>query len=142
MEVTLLPKLKQDASLDDFNCWLTEFSAFVDLCVDKDNVDDKGVRMLKYSVAGARLNIHFDERTTYQSGLEKVKKVFRTCHAPALPLSDFFNNKWFQSEDGFSSYVAKLRSKLIFISSEKCKDEIILQHCLEQLKPELRVLLR
>ena len=141
-EIVLIPKLSKDANKDDFRAWKNEFLTFIDLLVDDADLDVKGLKYLKYAVAGARLSIDFDGKTTFKSALEKVKKTFLCINDTPFPLHDFMQLKWSNQNCTITAYVEKLRGMLTFISNKTSKDEIIKQHILEELSPELQILFR
>ena len=142
MEISLLPKLKSDSSRDDYNNWLNEFSAFVDIVVNENEMDTKGLKLLKYAVASSKLALSFDGKTTYKSALAKVEKQFKSQNLSSTPLKDFYDFKWYTSELNFGQYVIKLESLLTFIDDKKSREQLIIQHCIEQMRAEFRILLK
>jgi len=142
MEINLLPKLKPDSTLADYNEWLNEFSAFVDIVLKEDEIDTKGLKFIKYAVAGSKLSLSFDGHTTYQSALKKIKKEFEIQRKSSTPLKDFYELKWENIDVCFGQYVLKLQSMVNFLDHKPAQEQLIIQHCLEQLRSEFRILLK
>jgi len=142
MEVSLLPKLKAGSSKEEFNEWLAEFSAFTDLVLKEEEKDTKGIKFIKYAIAASKVIVAFDGNTTFASGLEKIKRQFNTQNKSKTPLKDFYECKWINTSLTFAQYVLKIESFAEFINNKSARDELILQHCLEQLKAEFRILLK
>lgn len=142
MEITLLPKLKAAASLSDFSEWKAEFSAFVDLVIKADEFDTQGLKMLKYAISASKLCITFDGHATYKSAMDKIERQFRINNSSSTPLTDFFNYKWCRLDDNFAQYIHKLQSMCTFVKSTASKNEIVIQHCVEQFSAEFRVFVK
>ena len=104
--------------------------------------DSKGLKLLKYAIAGSKLGINCDERSTFSSILKRVEEKFMLVNTPSTPLQEFYNFRWSNSGENFARYIVKLRGYLLFLSNENSKDQLIAQHCIEQFRPEMRVLVQ
>lgn len=140
-EIALLPKLVKNCKREDFNSWKVELLTFVDLVVKEEETDIKGLKYLKYAVAGAQLGMEFDGRATFKSALEKVESTFRTVNQVAFPLREFYELRWCNEMTTITAYIEKLKNRLEFITDDKAKEQLIVQHVVEQLTPELRIIL-
>lgn len=140
--IALLPKLSKDSKLEEFKFWKIEFLAFLDLIITEEKQkDEQGIKFLKYAIASAKLLVDLDGRSTVKTALAKVEEQFTLIHRPPFPVSDFYALKWNTFDGTICAYIDKLRSLLFFMSNRDSKNELIIQHTLEQLTPELRILL-
>lgn len=139
--IALLPRLAPNCSLDDFKCWKNEFLTFVDLVVDELDYNSQGIKYLRYAVASAKLFIEIDGRSTLKTAVKQVQEHFLGTNRPAFPLLDFYSLKWINYNGTVTAYIESLKSRLFFITDNSAKDQLIAQHLLEQLVPELRVII-
>ena len=96
-----LPKLKPTTSFEDYNEWLNEFSAFTDIVLKEEEINEKGVKLIKYAISGSKLAVTFDETTTFKSGLEKIKKQVSRQSKSSPPLKDFYQCQWINTDLNF-----------------------------------------
>ena len=142
MEISLLPKLKPTASFEDYNEWLNEFSAFTDIVLKEEEINEKGVKFIKYAISGSKLAVTFDETTTFKSGPEKIKNKFSMQSKSPTPLKDFYQCQWINTDLNFGQYMIKLKPMVQFITHSAAKEQLIVQHCLEQFRSEFRIILK
>mgnify|MGYP000055962241 CR=1 FL=1 len=142
MEISLLPKLKANSNKEDSDAWLSEFSAFVAIVLKPEELNEKGLKFVKYAVSGSKLALTFDGNTTYNSAMEKIKKQFAVQSQSAMPLNDFFSLKWIDCDLNFAQYVLRLKGIVTFIDNAAAKEQLIVQHCLEQFRSEFRIILK
>jgi len=67
MEISLLPKLKSSGDALKFEEWKAEFLALMDIVIKEDEMETKGLKLLKYAISTAKLSVIFDGNTTYNS---------------------------------------------------------------------------
>ena len=140
-DIALLPRLAQNCSLVDFKCWKNEFMTFVDLVVDELDYNDKGIKYLRYAIASAKLFIEIDGRSTLKTAVNKVQEHFLVANRPAFPLMEFYALKWIDFSGTVMAYIESLKSRLFFITDNAAKEQLVAQHLLEQLSPELRMVM-
>ena len=89
MDFTLLPKLRADIKLDEFKDWSSELNAFIDLRVKDEERHSKGLKLLKYAIAGSKLGIYCDERSTSSSILKRIEEKFMLVNTRVIPINFF-----------------------------------------------------
>ena len=101
----------------DVEDWISEFQAFIELTVPKEQLETKGMNFIKYAIAAARLEITIDGNTTFKSALDKIRKAYQRNNTSSTPLKDFYNYLWINEDLNFGEYVRKLRKKSQFIKN-------------------------
>jgi hypothetical protein len=140
-EISLLPKLKINASLEDFKFWKIEFNAFVDLVVvgNKKDINVKLLKLLRYAIAGARIT--FDVSCdNFDEAFKAIEDQVNVSSKPPYPLTYFVESKWIDEDESILVYVEKLKCRAFFLSNFKSREELVKQHLLEQLRPEIRAI--